>query len=316
MGPFGHKRWCHELVVKKGGNVGIGSTGPGQRLSVAGTIESTSGGVKFPDGTVQTSAAVAPVAPSSIAGLVLWLDASSASSRFQDSGLTTAAAADGDPVGGWKDLSGNSYSFLQSTSVYRPVLKLSVQNSLPAIRFTAASNQYLAGPAALPNTYFTNSLTYTGYVVFKQTATSTFQSLFSWNQYAANASYSVLSDRYTGTGCGSVESSIFSRVNASGSGTNPCYTTTLGTTVAIHFFRWDGANIETRLNGVSAYQADATAAYASLDTITLGGLVRTGNPTGAFFFGGDVYEIGAYSRALTHTEIGKIEAYLINKWGL
>ncbi|MCX6104273.1 MAG: hypothetical protein NTY08_00355, partial [Proteobacteria bacterium] len=157
------------MVVKKGGNVGIGSTGPGQRLSVAGTIETTSGGVKIPDGTVQTSAAVASVAPISIAGLVLWLDASRASSRFQDSGLTTAAAADGDPVGGWKDRSGNSYSFLQSTSAYRPVLGLSVQNSLPAIRFTAASNQYLAGPAALPNTYFTNSLTYTGYVVFKQT---------------------------------------------------------------------------------------------------------------------------------------------------
>ena len=39
-----------------GGNVGIGTVSPGQKLSVAGTIESTSGGVKFPDGTTQTSA--------------------------------------------------------------------------------------------------------------------------------------------------------------------------------------------------------------------------------------------------------------------
>jgi len=38
------------------GNVGIGTTAPGQKLSVAGTIESTSGGIKFPDGTVQTTA--------------------------------------------------------------------------------------------------------------------------------------------------------------------------------------------------------------------------------------------------------------------
>ena len=36
---------------------GIGTTAPGQKLSVAGTIESTSGGVKFPDGTTQSSAA-------------------------------------------------------------------------------------------------------------------------------------------------------------------------------------------------------------------------------------------------------------------
>ncbi len=39
------------------GNVGIGTTTPGSPLTVNGPIESTSGGVKFPDGTTQTSAA-------------------------------------------------------------------------------------------------------------------------------------------------------------------------------------------------------------------------------------------------------------------
>ncbi|MEI7725191.1 MAG: hypothetical protein WCK09_08805 [Bacteroidota bacterium] len=37
--------------------IGIGTTNPGQKLTVAGTIETTSGGVKFPDGTTQTTAA-------------------------------------------------------------------------------------------------------------------------------------------------------------------------------------------------------------------------------------------------------------------
>lgn len=40
-----------------GGNVGIGATTPSEALTVSGTIYSTSGGIKFPDGTVQTTAA-------------------------------------------------------------------------------------------------------------------------------------------------------------------------------------------------------------------------------------------------------------------
>ncbi|MCK5356835.1 MAG: hypothetical protein KAJ48_00435, partial [Elusimicrobiales bacterium] len=44
------------IFVDASGNVGIGTTGPGQKLTVAGTIESTSGGIKFPDGATQITA--------------------------------------------------------------------------------------------------------------------------------------------------------------------------------------------------------------------------------------------------------------------
>lgn len=45
--------------------LGIGTALPGQKLTVAGTIESTAGGVKFPDGTTQTTAFTSPL---SVAG--------------------------------------------------------------------------------------------------------------------------------------------------------------------------------------------------------------------------------------------------------
>ncbi|MBI4779095.1 hypothetical protein HY797_01420 [Candidatus Falkowbacteria bacterium] len=45
------------LFIKDGGNIGIGTANPGQKLSVVGIIESASGGFKFPDGTTQTTAA-------------------------------------------------------------------------------------------------------------------------------------------------------------------------------------------------------------------------------------------------------------------
>ena len=45
------------FVVKENGNVGIGASNPTSKLQVAGTVESTANGFKFPDGSVQSKAA-------------------------------------------------------------------------------------------------------------------------------------------------------------------------------------------------------------------------------------------------------------------
>ncbi len=45
------------MAITSTGKVGIGTSSPGSPLSVVGLIESTSGGIKFPDGTTQTTAA-------------------------------------------------------------------------------------------------------------------------------------------------------------------------------------------------------------------------------------------------------------------
>jgi hypothetical protein len=47
---------ANPLMVLADGNVGIGTINPGQKLTVAGMIESTSGGFRYPDGSVQATA--------------------------------------------------------------------------------------------------------------------------------------------------------------------------------------------------------------------------------------------------------------------
>ncbi len=49
-----------KMRIMPDGKVGIGTTAPGSALTVAGVVESTSGGIKFPDGTIQTTAAGGP----------------------------------------------------------------------------------------------------------------------------------------------------------------------------------------------------------------------------------------------------------------
>lgn len=82
-------------------------------------------------------------APTDIAGCQLFLKADTG--RFQNSNGTTAATADGDPVGYWADQSGNNNHATMATGAARPTNKLSLQNGYGGVKFDG-TDDYLATP--------------------------------------------------------------------------------------------------------------------------------------------------------------------------
>ncbi|NUQ47215.1 MAG: hypothetical protein HUU22_14420, partial [Phycisphaerae bacterium] len=97
------------LAVKGNGRVGIGTVSPSDPLTVNGAIRSVSGGFKYPDGSVQTTAASALAAntrtPQQIS-LLRWYDAIQTGQTFAVGSNPYGVAFDGANI--WVTNSGSS----------------------------------------------------------------------------------------------------------------------------------------------------------------------------------------------------------------
>lgn len=102
------------VVAGVNSNVGIGTTTPGSLLTAAGTIESTSGGFKFPDGTTQTTAATTDWKLSGNSGTTGGTNfigtTDNVPFEIRMSNIRVWRATAGDPVGFANIISGNSNS--------------------------------------------------------------------------------------------------------------------------------------------------------------------------------------------------------------
>ncbi len=137
-----------------GGNVGIGTAAPTQKLEVAGTVYSTSGGFKFPDGTTQATAAGGAAAPGSTVGDI-------------KQGLQAADHA------GWVKLDGRLKTALTPTQQARATA-LGIGANLPdasgrvlkqtsgALLSTGGTNAATIDQTNLPNISLTGSTDYVG----------------------------------------------------------------------------------------------------------------------------------------------------------
>ncbi|HVT12801.1 MAG TPA: hypothetical protein VHE55_11085 [Fimbriimonadaceae bacterium] len=112
--------------------------------------------------------------PHAVPGLSLWLDAGDRSTLWKDTFMVNPVTQDGDPVGLWKDKSGNGFNFLNVNLSQQPTYKTGIMGSEAAI-LGDGSKTYLHNSTC--NIATTTGITI--YVVIKAVATSSFQSVFS-----------------------------------------------------------------------------------------------------------------------------------------
>lgn len=224
--------------------------------------------------------------PASISGLTSWQRADK--DVYQDSGLTTPATADGDPVGGWVDQTGNGNHLVQSTGASRPVLKLTVVNGRNAVRFDGVDDYFLRNVQSSDEYTIAVALKFSGtgglyYVVKNGTGANGHEMANNSGTYfLQNTGVAAQNDGATGT-----DIAIWSARRSAA----------------------DGADL--RKDGAARAITNGSAAIISPTTQMLVG-AYTG---GLFTYLGDMCEICIWNKKLTDAEIALVESYLNLRWG-
>lgn len=242
-----------------------------------------------------------------IPNLQLYLD--SRFSLYQDSALTTPATAVNDPVGGWKDLSGNGNHFTQATSGKRGVIKSGIfANGDPAIYFDRSALATLTSSYQLSDGSGVYLCTMIVKYKLKTAASGTYSDLLTVNllQNARLHSISIVNSV-----AGYMPYDLQGNQGASGSFVGWGTINTNADTTSEHTFVFQWLSPNTDLP--ASYHAYFDGVLQTLATQTGGGLTQAqpttlnGN-TGDNSSIGDCYysKIAVFNRVLTATEVAAV----------
>ena len=239
--------------------------------------------------------AVPAFTPASISGLQLWLDASDASTLFTDSAGTTAATADGDPIGCWKDKSGNNKNATQTDGTRKPLLKTSIQNGRSVCRFDSVNDAF----SLVSITQQTPSYVYA--VVRMNSMTGGYRNLL--NRTATSAPYSPA--LYLSADGNPLVPTIYWGSDNSG---NLLYSAALSQAPHIVAFRIDLGSIGITVDsGSEQVRTHSQTVLTSWNTVSA---------PSSHVLNGDICELLLYNSTINSTQNSTIMNYLNTKWGV
>jgi|GEM_PF-3171598 len=237
-----------------------------------------------------------PFVPSDASGLMMWLDASDPATLFTDATCeVTFVENDGDPIGCWKDKSGNSFHGTQAVADRRPELALGIQNGLNGIYFQDSNNENFQ----IPSGSWQSGSEFSAYIVYFQETTDEIGTLFA-TANGALTDFAMTSRPLNGTNKNKyLDHSIwrYSSTNTAGDWN-------------IDAFNRSGANMSYYLDGLLDGQFNGLT-NPSPSIATIGSYTNNTN-----VLNGHIAEILWYSNSLNNLDRQKVEGYLAHKWGL
>jgi hypothetical protein len=231
--------------------------------------------------------------PATIAGLQAWYDASDASTLYDATSGGSLVAAGG-AVARWQDKSGNGRHATQATSGSRPIRKSNQRNGLDALLFDGTNDMMSFNPISIPASHSV-------YQVYeRQSGVQSFGIAGSpvSNRYAALwFSDGVLYQLGNNGG-------DFTTHGAASSATGYFLVSTIRVATTSISLRRNAVNVATVTTGAGVTDP-ASGEWALI-----------GDRTDGNFHSGNLCEIIVYDSALSDTNRGLVESYLMQKWAI
>jgi type II secretory pathway pseudopilin PulG len=238
--------------------------------------------------------------PSTIPGLITWLDANDPATLWQDTTCSTTSVSNGTQVGCWKDKSGLSNHALHA-SANNPIYTTAGLNSLPALSFEgnnslAIDSQGATTPTS-PYILATSTTPYTVFIAGQTSDTGTFIS-----QKGAGSAAEGFFVHALAVPTATLEFNLLGDASAS---------TTYDNEPFVLAVRWDGTDGQYFYGETYPPLTTTTVSTATNGNITLGL-----NGSGADALTGYISELIIFNRALNDDSVKGVKSYLATKWNI
>lgn len=245
--------------------------------------------------------------PKTVAGLQLWLDATTGLYDATSGG--SVVTSDSTAVARWEDRSGSARHFTQATANNRPVLKTSQLNGKNIVSFDGTNDAL----GLTSSTLFRNVSAYTLFFVRKKRTTTSVTSVAFSNQSGGAARFDFNNSATNKSTIRARRLSTDSLATLSAPNNN----TTIGNfEMFCAIVNHQNTSAKLFKNGIINAESSAFLTAGNTYDSSIVTSVGANSQSGSSPADIDVAEVLVYHGALSDADRGSVESYLTTKWGL